>query len=294
MEATKRKYEKKSTEGKITVKHFLNTKLKPVPNVQSLQDGKDRYAIYVRIVVLGKTFDIKSKIKFPIALDEFEFILSSQKEYFDREINRILHIIKFQRPFESLSFDLKGVSLSYNNATIPLNEAIENTLKRKIQSVLKSIANFDEKERNSLLEEKKKTLEYHNDIEKYSEQLYKIANEVYLEYPIQVYKGFYELLDWQNSSAKNIIDFLRDSIFKQNIRGFEEFYSLYNEYSNLWNFEMIYSELLHRCKILEPTPIDWFESDFIQKIITDIEPQSGGEIIKNINKLLGENPFNKF
>ena len=294
MEATKRKYEKKSTEGKITVKHFLNTKLKPVPNVQSLQDGKERYSIYVRMVVLGKTFDIKSKIMFPIALDEFEFILSSQKEYFDREISRILHIIKFQRPFESRSFDLKGVSLSYNNATIPLNEAIENTLKRKIQNVLKSIANFDEKERDSLLEEKGKTLKYNGNIEDYSEQMFKVANEVYSEYPIQVYKGFYELLDWQNSTAKRIIDFLRDSIFKQNIRGFEEFYSLHNEYINLWSFEMTYNEIRNKCKVLEPTPIDWFESDFIQKIITDIEPQSGGEIIKNINKLLGENPFNKF
>ena len=294
MEVTKRKYEKKSTEGKITVKHFLNTKLKPVPNVQSLQDGKERYSIYVRMVVLGKTFDIKSKIMFPIALDEFEFILSSQKEYFDREISRILHIIKFQRPFESRSFDLKGVSLSYNNATIPLNEAIENTLKRKIQNVLKSIANFDEKERDSLLEEKGKTLKYNGNIEDYSEQMFKVANEVYSEYPIQVYKGFYELLDWQNSTAEKIIDFLRDSIFKQNIRGFEEFYSLHNEYSNLWSFKMTYDKIQYKCEVLEPTPIDWFESDFIQKIITDIEPQSGGEIIKNINKLLGENPFNKF
>ena len=292
---TQRAFYKDKREKKITVKHYLNTKLKPVFNEKSFEDGKERFAIYVRMVVLGKSLDIKSKVKFPVALDEFESVKRTEKEIFNTEIDRITNIIKVHNPFERSAFDLKGVSESYSNLTIPLDQAIENSLKRKIQNLLISISNYDENEIKEFKENQEKIRKKYQDYDSFENWELSVldsAKEYSLNFP-KVNTGFYELLDWQNSTAFKLISFLRNYSFTENIRGFKAFDILFEEFIYLWDFDYTYNQIRKKCNMLEPTPIDWLEKKFIQKTIQKILPNDGEQLIININNLLGENPYNK-
>lgn len=265
MEATKRKYEKKSNEGKITIKHYLNTKLKPVFNEKSSIDGKDRYPVYVRMIVLGKVFDIKSKILYPIGLDEFQHISDNERRFFDKEISRITKIINTHRPFANVHFNLKDIGYSYNELTTPLNGAIENTLIKKIQNTLISIGKESREEQKKTFKGIKKPINF----------------------------TLNEILNWKDCKSFQLINFLSDNSISNSILGFDIFKTLKEEYSFLWDFEDFYNEIIEKCTMVEPTPIDWFEGDYIKDIILKREPIDGKNIVDMIDKLLSPNPNNK-
>lgn len=295
MEATKRKYTKKNNEGKITVKHYLNTRLKPVRNINFSPDSEKGYPIYIRVIVSGRGVEIKSKIDFPLTLDKFDSFLQVEKETINRETKRIEGIIRRLKTVEKEDFILKNLSSIYNNIDIPLSVAIENTLKRKIQVVLKSISNYDEKDKEVFkenLEKKYKKFEEYENMSEWISDIKNKAGEIILEFPT-INEGLGELFDWQNQKAITIINFLRNHNFTTYFKGFDKFHSLYEEYAGLWQFDVLYYKITKSEPFLEPTPNDWFEGNFIQKIIMESDEYSGEKIIQSINNLLGENPFNK-
>jgi hypothetical protein len=272
MEATKRKYTKSQTEGKITVKHFLNTKLKPVQNEKSFKDGKDRFAIYVRLMVMGKNLEIKSKIRFPIAIDEFDNVLREKKDLFNREIIRITNIIKRHKPFESKTFSLNGVSIAYTNLTIALNLAIENCLRNEIRKSLVSLGKYRDEMKVYKIEEMidPETLKPN---ESYKDKLR------HLDVSNQLLKT----LNW-DSKAFELINIL---MALESIKGFEEFIKLYKNYESLWQFDRSYNLLNQNYfEDLEPTPIDWFETNLIQTNLKKIYPSNADTIINQITNLL--------
>nr|WP_299422065.1 hypothetical protein [uncultured Emticicia sp.] len=272
MEATKRKYTKSKTEGKITVKHFLNTKLKSVPNEKSFKDGKERFAIYVRLMVMGKNLEIKSKIRFPIAIDEFDNVLREKKDLFNREIIRITDIIKRHKPFESTTFRLNGVSIAYNNLTIPLNLAIENCLRNEIRKSLVSLGTYRDEMKGYKIEEMidPETLKPN---ESYKDKLR------HLDVSNQLLKT----LNW-DSKAFELINIL---MALESIKGFEEFIKLYKNYESLWQFDRSYNLLNQNYfEDLEPTPIEWFETNSIQTNLKKIYPSNADTIINQITNLL--------
>jgi len=272
MEATKRKYTKSQTEGKITVRHFLNTKLKPVQNEKSFKDGKDRFAIYVRLMVAGKNLEIKSKIRFPIAIDEFDYILREKKDLFNREIIRITNIIKRHKPFESKTFSLNGVSIAYTNLTIALNLAIENCLRNEIRKSLVSLGTYRDEMKGYKIEEMidPETLKPN---ESYKDKLR------HLDVSNQLLKT----LNW-DSKAFELINIL---MALESIKGFEEFIKLYKNYESLWQFDRSYNLLNQNYfEDLEPTPIEWFETNSIQTNLKKIYPSNADTIINQITNLL--------
>jgi hypothetical protein len=276
MEATKRKYTKSQTEGKITVKHFLNTKLKPVQNEKSFKDGKDRFAIYVRLMVAGKNIEIKSKIRFPIAIDEFDYILREKKDLFNREIIRITDIIKRHKPFESTTFRLNGVSIAYNNLTIPLNLAIENCLRNEINKSLESLGTHRDEMKGYKIEDL-----YDSETLKPNESHKSIFRH------IEVSKHLLKTLNWDSKA----FDLINTLITLDSIKGFEEFMKLYKNYELLWQFDRSYDLLSQKnyFEDLEPTPIDWFETNLIQTNLKKIYPSFADAIISQITNLL--NPY---
>ncbi len=287
MEVTKRKYTKKNNEGKITVNYYLNTRLKPVINPKFAPDLKDRFPIYIRVMVARQTIEIKSKIDFPLGLDEFDYFLQEEKEIFDKERKRIEGIIRASKPFENQYFKLKEVSLIYNNVSIPLNEAIENSLVKKVYLVVDEIAKQEEIE---FQEARKKGLSL-NDDEGKELPFYDAVKNNIRKYP-RIYGELIKTLNWKNT-ADGLLHFLLIYSLTTNEMIYEKFVSLQNEYLGLWNFKIMYDKVLSKCDFLEPTATDWFEDNSIQKIIREVEEYSGEKIIQSIDKLLGENPFNR-
>ncbi len=287
MEATKRKYTKKNNEGKITVNYYLNTRLKPVINPKFAPDLKDRFPIYIRVMVVGQTIEIKSKINFPLGLDEFDYFLQKEKETINVEKNRIEAIIRNLKPFENQRFILKDVSTIYNNVSIPLNEAIENTLVKKVYLVVEEISKQEEIE---FQEARKKGLSLNDDEGKELPFDDAVRNNI-RKYP-RIYGELIKTLNWTNT-ADSLLHFLLIYSLTTNEMIYEKFVSLQNEYLGLWNFKITYDKILSKCDFLEPTAIGWFKDNFIQKIIREVEEYAGEKIIKSIDKLLGENPFNK-
>ena len=132
MEATKRKkYIKKDSEGKITIKHYLNIKLKSLLD----EEGNDSFCfpIYTRITVLRQTIEIKSRVNNSYCKKEdFSNHLSKYSELFECEKDALINIIKAGKPFENQEFDLKKSIKIYNNLTIPLACLIDKLLFNQI------------------------------------------------------------------------------------------------------------------------------------------------------------------
>lgn len=78
----KRKYQKHSTESKISVRHYLNTKLKGQFNM-----GGVYYPIYVQVIYQSKTYYAKSFINFKSTEEDFESFKRAFKHDFDSEID---------------------------------------------------------------------------------------------------------------------------------------------------------------------------------------------------------------
>ena len=275
MEVTRRKYEKKSTEGKITVKHYLNTKLKPVYHWG--KDEKDRFPIYITIGVVRQSLQIKSKILIPVAIDEFDSFVFDNKVFIDNEVRRITEIIKRQDPFKSRNFDIKMVNFVYNNSTTRLDEVIESRLKIEIQKLL--LTNLDKELINTKYDILNEKL-----FKKYSQ------NSEYQKINIR----FFSSTDWKNLSAKALIEIFADYERTFEIDSLKGFKDLLNKYWVLWNFVSEYKSSFANCfNVIEPTAIDWFENDFIQNTLRKIykdEPNMADDYINQTNDLLTVNP----
>lgn len=282
----KRKYEKKSNEGKITVKHYLNTRLKPVTNEKSLLDGKARYPVYVRAILLGKTFDMKSRISFPVSIDEFESVLIVEKDFFNIEIKEITKIIKGLNPFNQTSFDFKKVIYRYNFLSLSLQDSIENTLKEKIIDLIDiGLSFFSEEHNNSISGEIKLDLEKQQikyDIAVATKKIKSRYDEILIE---KFNKGF----KVKESLSYILIEYLtiNDSEeFRKMLKNYDDFINLKNRYSLLWVFWGNYfPKILIKSRQTKISTNDWFLSNTIQKIIIDIYPEDGQQMINQINDL---------
>ncbi len=132
MEATiRKKHIKKDLEGKITIKHYLNIKLKSLID----EEGYDSfcYPIYTRITVLRQTIEIKSRVNNSYCeKEDFPNHISKYSESFECEKNTLTNIIKAGKPFENQKFDLKKSIKIYNNLTMPLAYLIDKLLFNQI------------------------------------------------------------------------------------------------------------------------------------------------------------------
>lgn len=266
MEATKRKYTKKNNEGKITVKHYLNTKLKPVLNHKSLKDGKERYPLYILISVIGQKLYIKSKYINPIAVDEFDNFFLENKEFINNEVRRITEIIKRQDPFtvrKHGSFDIKMVNYVYGELTLRLDNAIEILLKNEIIYLL--MKDYDLKR----LDQKKYKLS--------------IVNQDVKNINLLLFAG----TDWKNSSSQFLIKLFVGYEVNLNLGREKMFKNLESEYYELWDFiDKFQSADNFRNMEIEPTTIEWIESNYVQDIIRKSFVNEAKKYIEQIDSLL--------
>jgi hypothetical protein len=229
------------------------------------------------LLVLRKGLQIKSKIIIPVSLDEFDSFLIDKKDLLDTESERITRIIKHQIYFNTKNFDIKNVSYVYKNVTSRLDSVIEGRLKIEIQKLL--LTNYDKE----LIDNKYDTL---------NERLFRKYSQVSKYQSINI--RFFSSTDWKNLSVKALIEIFADyerTIKTDSLNGFK---NLKDRYWILWNFVTEYTYLFESYfNEIEPTPIDWFENDFIQntiKLIYKKEPKRASEYINQINDLLTVNP----
>lgn len=96
-------------EGKITVKHFLNTRLKG-----RLQDnGELAYPLYVRIRVKDQQTEFKSRIAVFVSPEQFEWFLRENKTHIEHDIYVLTDIVKRLKPFEKQQFSLDSITRRY-------------------------------------------------------------------------------------------------------------------------------------------------------------------------------------
>ena len=163
---------------------------------------------------------------------------------------------------------MNGVSIAYTNLTIALNLAIENCLRNEIRKSLVSLGTYRDEMKGYKIEEMidPETLKPN---ESYKDKLR------HLDVSNQLLKT----LNW-DSKAFELINIL---MALESIKGFEEFIKLYKNYELLWQFERSYNLLNQNYfEDLEPTPIDWFETNSIQTNLKKIYPSNADTIINQI------------
>ena len=170
---------------------------------------------------------------------------------------------------------MNGVSIAYNNLTIPLNLAIENCLRNEINKSLESLGTYRDEMKGYKIEDL-----YDAETLKPNESNKSIFRH------IEVSKHLLKTLNWDSKA----FDLINTLITLDSIKGFEEFIKLYKNYELLWQFERSYNLLNQNYfEDLEPTPIDWFETNSIQTNLKKIYPSFADAIISQITNLL--NPY---
>ncbi len=118
-----------SKKGKITVKHYLNTNLKPIKD-----NGQDTYPVYVQIIYKSTNFKIKSENSF------FKYLSKEQLEnetfvaFLNEELKRIERCVNLLSEHNEKLLTSKDI----NRFSKPLHIVIENNFKKLIK---KEIAN---------------------------------------------------------------------------------------------------------------------------------------------------------
>ncbi|GAB4026405.1 hypothetical protein [Spirosoma gilvum] len=145
METTPRKYQKHKTEVKITVKHFVNTELKPEIDTFS---GKLIYPLYVRVRVNRQLTKFKSQLNHSISVDYLDEFLSTEpfKAYADNERLIIEQTIKEMKPEQKANFKLKNWSALYKGGLQPISEIISDFIIRGIIALLRETYHWTESE----------------------------------------------------------------------------------------------------------------------------------------------------
>lgn len=136
MEKPKRKYERKSKDGKITIKHFVNERLLPFLGKEILQERlgiplfqvDQQYPLYIHITVKGQHTSFKSRLNFYMKVEEIEHPSKELQEKLDQEKVLLEKIIDFLNPFERENFSVKEVIKIYEPNTTELNKQVSQIL----------------------------------------------------------------------------------------------------------------------------------------------------------------------
>ena len=171
MATTKKAYEKKNNERKVSVKYYLNTRLKP----EITETGQELYPLYFQLLIKGKNTVNKSRVddenaKFSIEkFRRLEEIINSETEipfchymeckkfirnnfadksdHFNdydymslfiilREKMLINKIVKDLRPFERNEFNINEFNIKFDIYNYKLKDSISKILKSNIQKLL--------------------------------------------------------------------------------------------------------------------------------------------------------------
>ncbi|MFN8353645.1 MAG: hypothetical protein U0Y10_04340 [Spirosomataceae bacterium] len=122
----KRTYQKHKTEYKITVKHYLNTKLKP----EVTSDGRNVYPIYTVILAKRQNHYRRSLTFAYSTIDDFEELLIREKSLFDAEKELLTN--KIRKHFDEGNEDLVGAFVSLLNLHVSLAQRVRGTLNYEI------------------------------------------------------------------------------------------------------------------------------------------------------------------
>ncbi len=136
MEKQKRKYERKSKEGKITIKHFVNERLLPFLGKEILQERlgiplfqvEQQYPLYIHITVKGQHTSFKSRLNLYMTVQEIEQPSSELQAKLDQEKVLLEKIIDMLNPFERGNFSVKEVIKIYETNTTELNKQLSQVL----------------------------------------------------------------------------------------------------------------------------------------------------------------------
>lgn len=120
--APKRTYQKHKTEGKITVKHYLDVRLKP-----SIHEEKEYYPVYVRVMTKGQTANFKSTTNIITTQNDFdnEFWNDEAKKALQKEVENIITIVKDLKPFERTDFKITELTELYTNLSKPFFDILD-------------------------------------------------------------------------------------------------------------------------------------------------------------------------
>ncbi len=223
MKSTPRKYQKHKAEGKITVKHFFNTRLKG----KTQESGVVVYPLYVRIMVKGQLTDIKSRLTQLVDPHSFDLFENDYSAFLQQEIKDITSIVKDLKPFDKQDFNLQTVTSLYSQSATPITTIIENCLKDEVRYCI--AINYPEPSHNVDMNDKAVIIALAQDNELIS------------------------LIDWQKSSymiltsLQTIIPSLFDPLRKLEIM-----------YGPAFSFDGYYNTLYatHRYPV-KPTLTDW-------------------------------------
>lgn len=118
----KRKYQKHKTEGKITVKHYLDVKLKP-----SIHEGKEYYPVYVRVTAKAQAAQFKSTTNIIATQNDFdnEVWNDEAKKALQKEVENIIAIVKDLKPFERQNFRITELTELYTNLSKPFFDILD-------------------------------------------------------------------------------------------------------------------------------------------------------------------------
>ena len=149
METTPRKYQKHKTEVKITVKHFLNTELKP--DVDKLT-GELLYPLYVRVSVNRQLTKFKSRLSYCLPVEGLEQFLDSSpvSEYVENERLIIEQTISNERPEHKDIFKLKNWSDRYKGGLDSISETISSLISNDIDHLVRHLYHWTDAELKQL------------------------------------------------------------------------------------------------------------------------------------------------
>jgi hypothetical protein len=113
--------------GKITIKHYLNTELKPV-----VENSQIKHPLYVQIIYNRNVYKIKSNNGIFKQLTEIEFRNNQIQDILKDEILNIESTINLLENYDSKLITGKNIS----KLTTPLNEVIEQNFSKLIAKEL--------------------------------------------------------------------------------------------------------------------------------------------------------------
>ncbi|SOD88536.1 hypothetical protein [Spirosoma fluviale] len=223
---------KLSREGKITVKHFLNTRLKG----KQQADGSNAYPLYVRIMVKGQQSDIKSRLTGLIQPEHYDWFKNEYRLFLEQEIKDITTIIKGLNPFNKQDFLIQAVTSSYSQSTTPFTIIIEDCLKDELRYCI--VVNDPSTPQDVTLD-----------------------NRVSIVTLLQQ-NSLVSLIDWQKP-AHLILTLLQEAV----PRLFEPLNDLEKKYGPAFGFDSLYNGLyaVHRYQV-KPTLSDWHTGTFKKDI----------------------------
>jgi hypothetical protein len=127
METPKQKYGKRKTESKISVRHYLNTKIKGKKFGEKIY-----YPIYIQIIHRGKVNFAKSLLNAESTIEEFELFKTTHREDLNDEILIITDKISQLSSELHEKFTLKNIVGDNEFIYYPIIECLKTELKKAI------------------------------------------------------------------------------------------------------------------------------------------------------------------